>query len=315
MRLAIAVLCLSLPAAASAQQVETTAPLRFSLAGRLSVDTYLGYLSANGQETVYSQNGAKESQLNWDLTDAMVVGTDLRFAATDRVNLRTGGWIALTGVSNSYMRDTDWLHRAQGIDEWSERSWHPNTDLDRAFQFDIGADVRVARWREADFRAIGGYRVLNYEWTAKDGHGIYTGHALRDTEVTLSGNVIGYQQWWRTPYLGLGVDYAAGKTRITGEVIGSLWVDVNDRDLHYLRNLYFTEDFDRTGMVGVSLKAERDLAPGWTLSGGIDYQKYWEADGTITQADLGTGEVARGSDSSGVSNETFLLTLGLVTRF
>lgn len=314
MRLAIAVLCLSLPAAVSAQQVETTAPLGFSLAGRLSVDTYLGYLSANGQETVYSQDGAKESQLNWDLTDAMVVGTDLRFAATDRVNLRTGGWIALPGVSNSYMRDSDWRFRDQGYDDWSDRSWHPDTELDRAFQFDVGADAHVARWREADLRVIGGYRVLNYGWTAKNGHGVWTGDAFRDTEMTLSGNVIGYQQWWRTPYLGLGVDYATARTRLTGEVIGSLWVDVNDRDIHYMRNLYFSEAYDRTGMIGLSLRAERDLAPGWTLSGGIDYQKYWEADGTITQTDLATGETAAGG-AAGVSNETFLLTLGLVTRF
>lgn len=98
-------------------------------------------------------------------------------------------------------------------------------------------------------------------------------------------------------------------------MIGSLWVDVNDRDLHYIRNLYFTEDFDRTRMVGLSLKAERDLAPGWTLTGGIDYQKYWEADGTITSTNLGTGESSRAGESSGVSNETFVLNLGLVTRF
>ncbi|PVE21499.1 hypothetical protein DC522_26240 [Microvirga sp. KLBC 81] len=67
---------------------------------------------------------------------------------------------------------------------------------------------------------------------------------------------VAYQQWWHTPYVGLGATYATGSWRVTREVITSPFVVAEDKDHHNQWDLLFTEDFAPDWKVGLSLGAE-----------------------------------------------------------
>ncbi len=77
---------------------------------------------------------------------------------------------------------------------------------------------------------------------------------------------VAYQQWWHTPYVGLGATYAAGSWRVTGEVITSPFVVAEDKDHHNQRDLLFTEDFAPDWMVGLSLGAEYAVSVRFSLT-------------------------------------------------
>ncbi|TPE53754.1 omptin family outer membrane protease [Amaricoccus solimangrovi] len=281
------------------------------LSDRLSLETYLGYLSGESNEYVYN-NGARTSRLTWTIEDAMIVGSRVNFAATNWLSLGLGGWASL--ASDNTMDDYDWLR--DDIDSWSDWSHHPDTDLERAFEFDLSAQARVLEWRGIWFDGLAGYQVRNYKWRASGGHYVYSDYDFRDSEGNFSGPQVDYQQWWRTPYLGVAAGYALPGLRLSGRVIASPFAQVSDKDVHIENGQSFTGDFGNTQMAAVTLRAEHDLTPSWTLSGEANYQRFWEARGDMTVNYLNLdGWNSELSDAAGASNDAMILSLGLNYRF
>ena len=102
---------------------------------------------------------------------------------------------------------------------------------------------------------------------------------------------------------------------VTGEVIGSGWVNARDRDHHVVRGLVFEEAFSPSAMVGASLGAEHRLTSGFSLTGRAEYQRYFEGRGGTRVLDLATGTSAHfPKPAAGADAETLLLTLGAKAR-
>lgn len=293
--------------------VNVTSGVGAVLTDRLSAEAYLGYMSGESHEIVYN-GGRKISQLNWTIENAAVIGTRLSYAATGWLTLGVGGWTSLTSDSN--MVDYDWLLGDYGADDWSDRSRHPKTSLERAFDFDVAAEARVAEWGGAWVSGLVGYQVRNFKWRASDGDYLYTSYEPRDTEGRFSGPMVDYQQWWRTPYVGLAAGYAMPGWRISGRVIASPFAQLSDEDLHIENQLRFTGEFADTQMAAVTLRAEHDLTESLVLTGMANYQRYWEARGDLTTVNVAYPEFrSEISDASGGSNEALVLSLGLAYRF
>lgn len=308
---AIGLAVAGLPAGAQDRLTEEA----FAIGSRVTADTYLGFLNATSSYSIYL-NGERISRLDWRTDSAAVVGVNLAYAATDRVSLRLGGWAALPSTASNVMNDYDWLRRPQGHDDWSDHSEHPDTDLNRAFQLDVATAVKLTEWRGLGVTGLGGFRVLNYDWTANGGYATYSSDpdGWRDQTGALpDGAVVEYEQWWRTPYLGLGIAYQGVRTTIVGEIIGSAWAQSSSRDYHYARKKLTTFDLDSTNMVGLSLKAAHALRDDLTLTGGIEYQKYWDAEGKAKYTFLDTGQSGQGEAKA--SNQTLVLSAGLTYRF
>ena len=82
-------------------------------------------------------------------------------------------------------------------------------------------------------RMIAGFRWYNVSWTAAGGSYIYSsgGGFRNDVGSFAAGTtVINYEQWMKTPFLGLGGTMDFGRWSIDGSVIGSLWGQGSDRD-------------------------------------------------------------------------------------
>jgi plasminogen activator len=298
------------PTAAPAS-VTVRSGIAAALTDRLSAEAYLGYMSGESQELVYGDTG-KISQLNWTIENAAIVGGRLSYAATGWLSLGVGGWTSF--ASDDTMVDYDWL--LSDRDGWSDRSTHPNTSLERAFEFDLSAAGRIADWRGLRVDGLLGYQVRNFKWRASDGNYTYSSFGFRDNEGQFEGPVVDYQQWWRTPYVGLGAGYALPGLRLSGKVIASPFAQVEDADVHIENAQRFTGDFGDTTMTAVTLRAEHDLTENMMLTGEANYQKFWEARGDMTVSYLNLdGWTSTLADAAGASNETLILSLGLAYRF
>lgn len=127
-----------------------------------------------------------------------------------------------------------------------------------------------------------GYQLRNYKWRASNGSYVYSTAEYRDTRGRFQGPMVDYQQWWRTPYVGVAAGYALPGLRLSGKVIASPYAQVSDDDEHIEGQLRFTGDFGHTSMAAVSVRAEHDLTESLMLTGEANYQKYWEARGDLT---------------------------------
>jgi outer membrane protease len=213
------------------------------------------------------------------------------------------------------MDDFDWFYGYRGFDSWTHWSHSEDTELTKAFQIDVSAAARIYQGGSLELSALAGYRYMTAKMNAYGGQYIYSEDGgFRNAIGSFDpGRLsIGYQQWWHTPYIGLGANYAAGPTKLSAEVIASPFVMSHDKDHHNLRNLVFEERFDADWMVGVTVGAEYALTNTLSLTGRAEYQKFFEALGDSTAFDGGTGAVQRTEKpAAGGDISTLLLTVGI----
>lgn len=149
---------------------------------------------------------------------------------------------------------------------------------------------------------------------AYGGRFIYSRDELRDTigifdPIRLA---IAYQQWWHTPYLGVGIAYKAERINVDTEVIASPFVMSRDKDHHNLRNIVFTERFSPDWMIGATIGVEYALSEQITLTSRAEYQKFFEAKGSSTMIDRKQGTIVRSpKPATGGDISTLMLSVGI----
>jgi outer membrane protease len=283
-----------------------------------SAEVFGGYLTGLAREYVYQVpgNGTKLSQLNWQIDNAAVLGARFTFQPWDWLSLRTGGWT--TVASDNAMDDFDWMNGYNGFDSWTDWSHSQDTELTKAFQIDASAAARIYQSGPFELSALAGYRFMTLKMNEYGGHYIYSANGgFRNAVGNFDPNELGiaYQQWWHTPYLGIGAAYTAGATKLHAEVIASPFVMSHDKDHHNMRNLVFKEQFDADWMVGVTVGAEYALTDTISLMGRAEYQKYFEALGGSTMTDAGSGTTEfTPKPAAGGDINTLMLTVGLKAR-
>jgi plasminogen activator len=284
---------------------------------RMTIEAFGGYLTGQGREYVsnapFSQD--KLSQLNWRIDNAFVVGGRMAVTPIDGLTLRARGWIHVK--SDTTMDDYDWLAGYLGFNSWTHWSHHPDTQMAKGWQGDISAAYRWYEDEDLVFTAIGGYRYMTMKWNAYGGSFIYSTFNFYDTVGTFTPGELGiaYQQWWSTPYAGLGVIHKMGAFTFTGEIIASPWAYGHDKDYHAQRVILFKEDFRPTTFFAASLGAEYQYNNSVSFTGRAEYQGYGQASGPTKLLDGLSGNVLYfRKPSASADAETVLLSLGVKTR-
>ncbi len=277
----------------------------------VSVFGEIGYRHGIASEFVYDPaSGAKVSELNWDHDLAIVHGrVDVTFAK--HWSLSAGGWTRLT--DDNLMEDRDWIVPAP---DWSEYSNHPDTKSDHAFGLDARLGYTVLDRNGFTAGPVAGWRYSDMKWTAYGGSYIYSVAGFRDAVGTFPAGQkgISYEQWMSTPYLGVSLGYERGPWQVTGSVIGSVLVQYEDEDHHWMRDLRFTEEFDNGDYVAARIDAGYKVTPRFTLGASVEYENYFETKGTTDMYLISTGGHVGyiGGDAAGAGYEA--LTLGLSAK-
>lgn len=282
----------------------------------LTAEVFAGYVLGTAREYVRAVPGYAEklSQLDWK-TNAFALGGRVAFRPTDWLTIRARGWSTVAGVAS--MQDYDWLGGYYGNASWTHHSTHPDTSVAKSWMADISGAVPFYDAGDIAFTAIAGYRHFTQKWNAKGGSYIYSTTDFRDTAGTFPPGQLGiaYQQWWRTPYAGVGISTSVDNWSATAELIGSPFVMSEAKDHHVLRDLVIRDKFGLSGMVGIAASAEYRLSPVMSLTGRVEYQNYLGARGRALYADGGTGtSFGLQSPGAGADSETLMLSMGVKVR-
>lgn len=281
------------------------------------VEPFVGYLRGTSTENIYDPTNKKNkvSQLDWNV-QAPTVGGRVAFRPFDGLTVRGHVWTAIAGDGN--MRDRDWLWTDgyQGASSWTHESLHPNTKVPKAWQADTSLSYTLIDAGDVAVTGIAGYRHYNVKYKAVGGTYLYSDYSWRDTTGVFP-NVMGgsYEQWWDTPYLGVGAYYRSSDFSLSTEIYGSPVTFVRSSDFHALRSLNFQSNFTPAGMVGANIGIEYRVTPMFSLVGRLDYTRYIEARGNLKIYDYANGTSDRyRKPISGADADTLNLSLGVKAR-
>jgi outer membrane protease len=288
----------------------------------VSVQGSMGLLNGTAQENVYTGIGGRRyhlSELDWDIRNVVLAGAQVSVVLKNTVWLNAGLWGAATKGSGQ-MSDWDWQLEEFGS-PWTDWSLS-DVDLTRAWLLDLNAAVELTRFGKLGFRGIAGYKFNTWKWQDYGIRHIYSsnpsvpGGFRNDVADDPHNTAIIYEQNFHIPYLGMGLDYTAGRWVLEAYGLYSPYIFANDRDQHLLRNLDFEETFNKGGQYyGLGLRATWLFTEHAYLSAALDGQVIPEmiGDTTVTETDTGLRSTSR--NTAGVSSQSWMLSLGLGGKF
>jgi outer membrane protease len=281
----------------------------------LTVEPFVGYLRGTSTENVYDPTNKKNkiSQLDWNV-QAVTLGGRVAFQPFDGLTIRGRFWAAIS--SDADMTDRDWLllNGYQGRDSWTHQSLHPDTRVPKAWQADVSAAYTFYDAGDLAVSGLAGFRHYNVKYRAYGGSYVYSWGAYRDTVGVFNPGQLGisYEQWWDTPYIGLGAYYRSADFGLSTEIYGSPVSFSRDKDYHALRYTLFTQNYSPLGMVGANIGLEYRITPMLSLAGRLDYTKYMEQKGGTKMYDFASAQFHRfPKPSAGAEADTLHLSLGV----
>jgi plasminogen activator len=287
----------------------------------ISAEVMAGYLTGTSKEYVYDNTAGsrntKVSQLTWSLGNSFAVGGRVAIRPLDWLTIRARGWSTVT--SDGSMRDYDWLYGYYGFNSFSDYSHSPDAVAVTAWQADVSVAANYYQDDDLALSVIAGFRHLTTKFNAKGGSFLYSENGFRDSTGSFPAGQIGvaYQQWWDTPYLGLGIAYSVADWTLSTEAIASPLVMARSQDHHNLRDLVIKDQFDLSNMAGVSVGLEYRVMPGVSVTGRAEYQSYFDAKGDARYS-YGTTPTTGTSflypKGAGASADNLLLSLGVKAR-
>ncbi|WP_244560035.1 omptin family outer membrane protease [Ensifer aridi] len=294
--------------------------------GNLIVFGGIGLANIKAQEFVYrgaeqctdlgwESKGHKCSQLNWESKGVTLftLGFDAQidddWSLKGSVNLGTGG--------NGHLVDSDWLSR--GHDGWSQRSIHPNTELDHYVDGAIELDRIIYGSETSSFAVGAGFRYTDVQWTAYGGSGLYSSkNGFRDQPWALPDWVkgISFRQEIPVGFLSLSGEHVLGDLTISGGIQGGLGFGIKEIDDHWLRDLRYHNDMDPAPTIGATVAVNYALTPSASLYLSGSFERVFHKPGDMQIDDTAEGtRYPPKEDEAGASFESMSISFGLKGSF
>lgn len=290
----------------SGSEIENT-EASYSAAGKVTGSINLGSLSGEAKERVYDdhQGGQKISQLDWQYDSAPILKAHLEWDLTKRFSLGLSGWTTLA-KSAGKMNDYDWLDSSQ--QQWTHHSYHADTDLKYAREFDINVKGWIfnhPRWR---FGLMAGYQDTRYSFVSKGGIYNYWNGAYKGEFI--DAKAISYRQSFSVPYIGVAGNYRYGEFEAGGALKYSAWVDATAIDHHYFRDLKFKDTATRQEYLSLTGNLGYDLTEHSKLFFEAVANMMLNKKGDTKMYDLTDNTVTTYKNAAGIENYSYLITLG-----
>lgn len=324
-RAAILVACWLVPAIAAAEQVvpvETLPSAETPPKNKAEISVGVSYLSGQSHELVYDPfTGEKISELIWDLNDVMLIGAAMGLRSDNGLAVRLRVDAAVSG--QGYMEDYDWRGRGIGYYDWTDASWHDNTDLDAYVAVDARFGARLLQKEGLSLHVMGGLASRIMKWTANGGTYLYSANTISspaDLHIA-SGSfanvpVIEYQQIFQYPYAGLGFTATSSRFTLETALLGAPFVKGSDVDHHLLRALRFDDETYKARMIGAEAALSYQATDRVSLEAQARYETILEGRGPTIITDLITGGSFQiGGDASGMDHQSLQLGLSVGYRY
>jgi len=274
----------------------------------MRVDLSIGTLNGHGREYVLNPDGSSMSMLRWDMRNIAMFNAAVAYRPLSWLALELRGVTNLSG--SSHMDDYDWnisqCPPVSGGGTYCESN-HADTVLRNAWMLDAFAAARFLSTGSVHLSAIAGYKHDFYRWQA-------TGSVSNYAPPSVASS-ISYDQSWRAPYVGIGIDAEHGPWSLRGRLIASVWASSTSKDIHHNRATLFV---DRTGpsqMMAAELGVGYRLSRSLILTLDYRYQAWRLSTGRSTWIDAIAGTTSSsGPKGAGAANTSHMLAIGLSTR-
>lgn len=282
-------------------------------ADAFSASTSLGWLGGRAQESVYMRNGGgKLSQLDWKIKNAAIIKGDISWDVLPWLTANARGWTTLA-AGRGHLQDRDWLDKQQS--DPTHYSWHPDTSLNYANEFDFN----LKSWLlTGDGYRVGpaiGYQENRFSWTSSGGTFRYD-NGQDIGRFPDNQSVIGYQQKFSVPYIGLAGQYRVSDVEFNALLKYSAWAKARDNDEHYLRQLTFRDRSNRSGYYSLQVDAGYYVRPNTKIYTELSYNRYQEGKGGTETINNNTRVIQRvEGDVAGIANTHYTATVGLQYYF
>ncbi|WP_454745392.1 omptin family outer membrane protease [Ciceribacter selenitireducens] len=293
--------------AAAADNLFTSPDGAFSLYGSV------GLANVKAGEFVYD-GSHKLSQLNWE-TKGMTLYTlgadaqiDKNWKVRAAFNVGTGG--------DGHMVDYDWMDYSN--DDWTDRSTHPNTELDHYFSGSVEVDRGVYENDTTSVDVGAGFRYTDVKWTAYGGSYIYSSGGFRDDigDFPDGERGISYQQKIPVGFLAVNGTHTIGALTLSGGLQGGLSFGIDDIDDHWMRDLRFFDSMSVAPMIGANVTANYQLNEMAALYVTGSFERVFHARGDMKITDTtGASADSHESDAAGATYQAMSISFGLKGKF
>ncbi|ATF90627.1 Coagulase/fibrinolysin precursor [Cedecea neteri] len=272
-----------------------------------------GVLNGESKELVYNQgDSSKLSELKWKIKNTPIIKGGISWDVQRYITLNANGWTTFAS-RGSHMSDYDW--QTPGQSHWSDKSTHPDTSLNYANQFDLNLTGWLLKEPAYNLGIVTGYQETRYSWTARGGSYNYFNGALVG-EFPAGKPGIGYSQKFSVPYIGLTGSYRYQDFDVAGQFKFSPWVNAQDNDEHYMRQLSFSEKSNNSNYYAATVSAGYYVTPNTRLYTELTWTRFAEAKASTKTRNNNTGETwSQGSGAAGLSNDSYTYGVGVQYRF
>jgi omptin len=306
MRLSVLTLLLSAPLLCFADETKEISRLSDDISAGLS----FGSLSGEAKERVYEGKN-KISQLNWKYNNAAIIKGEIAWDIMPWTTLGINGWTTLAS-KGSHMDDYDWDSGNQS--RWTDHSSHPDTTLNYANEFDI--NIKGWLLKEENYRVglMAGYKQSSYSWGSKGGSYNYdNGNDVG--EFDKNERSIGYNQKFKTPYIGVTGLYRYENIEMSATFNYSGWVRATDNDEHYTRTTTFKGKVDNQDYYFLSATGAYYVTDNMKVYVEGVWSRMLNKKGTLSAHNYKEGTNIQDDDASGIEHTNIITTAGLKYNF
>ena len=255
----------------------------------------------------------KLSQLIWE-TRAPVVTFGLAFSV-NRFTVDADLSIAFLG--DSHMEDYDWLQPyvvANGPDDWTDQSIHPDTNLTRYLRAGIAVGFDVVSRDGLYVNLNGGFRYTDVIWDAFGGSYIYSNSGFRDIVGDFADGdpAIRYRQQWPVAFAGVDLQAMHGSWTFAATLQGGVTIGAIATDNHWWRDLRFVDTLFQAPVIHVGLRVENAISDHFSIFVEGAFDKIFEARADTNWFAISTGNPQGGClDCAGAGFRSFSVAIGL----
>ncbi len=285
----------------------------------LDVRLYAGHVNGKSGEIVYVRAESGEvyrlSQLDWFIPNLWAMGAKIsKSLLANTLHLSIKGWGKMA-ANNTTMIDRDWQDETS-IKTLTDISVHKSR-IEKAYELvaEMGYDFFSIKKNQSTLivRWLIGYEHLFIAWDSFGSVYNYgTGtHKGWDPDMH---RAIFYSQRFSIPYQGLQIGWNLNKMlKVVLFGKGSTTAAMQDRDIHFYRQIIFDSDFSRCSYWTVGGQVEWNLWKSLYYTMDYEYERFNKALGITTQKRPDTPDRTYGG--AGAFHEHQTITLGLTTEF
>lgn len=281
-----------------------------------------GAVGIEAREYVFNLPGSEDvlSLLVWQSVAPMAT-IDVKANLPDDWTVRARGRAAIAG--DSYMEDYDWLtpfRPSFAFDDWTDRSQHPNTNLDWYLDASLAVGKNLIVEPNATVNVNGGIKYTDVQWAAIGGSYVYSVGGFRDTAGTFPDEPgITYRQQLPTLFAGVDAEFTDGPWTYSADAQAGVVLFGLATDHHWMRTppLRFLDYLRPTPIFSASASASYEFSDNLDvfLSGSMEKMMLARADGEMY--DITTGAKLGGTipDATGAEFGSLSLAAGLKGSF